>query len=118
MAASVTGEERVRSDLRGMATAALNLHAPLEREARRAAESVTGVADRTGKLAAEIKHPRNRELRDDGFDIGVGTFYGHMVFKGTSHSPAEPPTVPAQAIARDTARAIADYIVRHRHGLA
>ena len=116
-AIQVTGETQLAADLRGMARAALQLEPVLSKQARRAAEGVTNVADRTGKLERDIKAPRNREVTRSGFDIGVGNFYGHMVFGGTSHSRAQPPKVPTN-IARETARELGDYIVRHRHGVA
>jgi len=111
------GEDKLRADLRGMALAARNLETVLGFQARRAAEGVSGVADRTGKLERDIKSAQNREVTRDEFKIGVGNFYGHMVFGGTSHSAARPPKLPA-GIARDTAAAVGDYIVRHRHGAA
>lgn len=114
----VVGENHLEADLRGMARAALDLTAPLGRESRRAAEDITGVARRTGELAAAVKDPKNRRVTGDGFDIGAGTFYGHMVFRGTSHSRAQPPTIPAKSIARRSARVLGGHIVRHRHGVS
>jgi hypothetical protein len=117
-AVTVINEDRLRSDLSGMARAAFHLEPVLERQARRTAEAITGIArGSTGKLAAEIRSPRNRRVTSTGFEIGVGTFYGHMVFGGTSHSAPEPPKVPAD-VGRETARLIGDYLVRHRHGAA
>ena len=112
----VTGEDKLRSDLRGMGAAARNLEPVLERQARRTAEAITGVADRTGRLAREVKAERNRTVTGTSFEIGVGTFYGHMVFSGTSRNAAQPPKIPGD-VGRETARLIGDYVVRHRHGV-
>ena len=111
----VVNEDKLRADLRGMARAALELEPILERQAKRTADGITAVADRTGRLGREIKSPRNREVTNGSFEIGVGTFYGHMVFGGTSHSAAQPPTIPS-GIGPRTAREIGRHIVRHRHG--
>jgi hypothetical protein len=114
--AYVTGEDKLRADLRGMARAALNLEPVLERQARRTAEAITGVArGSSGRLAEGVKSPQNRKVTRSSFEIGAGTFYGHMVFRGTSHSVAQPPKIPGD-VGRETARLVGDYIVRHRHG--
>ena len=117
MAAYVTGEDQLRADLAGMSRAALNLQPVLDRQARRTAESITGVARMTGRLADAVKSPKNREVTRSGFEIGVGTFYGHMVFSGTSRTAAQPPKIPGD-VGRETAKLIGDYIVQHRHGAA
>ena len=115
--AYVTGENHLRADLRGMAAAARNLEPVLERQARRTAEAITVAEGRTGRLGKGVKSPANREVTGTEFRIGVGTFYGHLVFGGTSHSAAQPPKIPGD-VGRETARLIGDYIVRHRHGFA
>ena len=118
MGAQVTGETQLAADLRGMARAAQNLEGVLGRQSRRAAEGISGVPrGSSGRLGKGITRAENREVDRSSFRIGVGTFYGHMVFSGTSHSAAQPPKIPS-GIGLDTARAIGDYIVRHRHGVA
>jgi hypothetical protein len=115
-AAYVTGEDKLRADLAGMGRASLDLSDVLGRESRRVAEGITNVArGSTGRLERGIVSSENRKVTRSSFEIGPGTFYGHMVFRGTSHSAAEPPTIPS-GIAQDTARAIGNHIVRHRHG--
>ena len=115
----VTGEEQLRADLRGMARAAHDLEPVLERQARRTAEAIGGVPrGRSGRLGEGVKSPKNRRVTGSGFEIGVGTFYGHMVFGG--HEPfgrRSRPNIPGD-VGRETARLIGDYIVRHRHGVA
>ena len=116
--AYVTGEDRLRADLRGMARAAGDLEAVLGRQSRRAAEQIAGVPHgATGRLERGIVSARNRKVTRSSFEIGPGTFYGHMVFRGTSHSAPRPPRIPGD-IGRETAAAIGDHIVRHRHGPA
>ena len=101
-----------------MAAAALRLEPVLDRQARRTAEAITGVAQGpSGRLAKGVKSPSNRKVTGTSFEIGVGTFYGHMVFSGTSRTAAQPPKIPGD-VGRETARLIGDYIVRHRHGAA
>ena len=117
MTVYVTGEEQLRADLRGMARAALDLEPVLDRQARRTAEAIGGVPrGRSGRLGEGVKSPKNRKVTRSGFEIGVGTFYGHMVFGGTEHSAAQPPEIPGD-VGRETARLIGDHVVRHRHGL-
>ena len=116
--AYVTGEEQLRADLRGMARAALELEPILGRQARRTAEQIGDVPrGRSGRLGEGVKSPQNRRVTRSSFEIGVGTFYGHMVFGGTSHSAPQAPDIPDD-VGRETARAIGDYVVRHRHGVA
>jgi hypothetical protein len=116
--AYVTGEDRLRADLQGMARAAFELEPVLARQARRTAEAITGIPRGTsGRLADGIKSPRNRKVTGTSFEIGPGTFYGHLVFRGTSHSAPQPPTIPGD-VGRETARLVGDFIVRHRHGAA
>ena len=118
MSVHVTGETQLRADLRGMARAAHDLETVLGLQARRAAGSISGVPrGSTGRLGKSITSSGNREVTRSEFKIGVGNFYGHMVFGGTSHSAAEPPKIPSD-IGRKTAAAVGDYIVRHRHGAA
>ena len=118
MAAYVTGEDRLRADLRGMARAALNLEPVLERQARRTAEAITGIPrGSSGRLAQGIKSPRNRKVTRSSFEIGPGTFYGHLVFRGTTHSAPQPPKIPGD-VGRETARLIGEHVIRHRHGVA
>jgi hypothetical protein len=117
-AVTVTGEEKLRADLHGMAAAAMHLEPVLERQARRTAEAIGGIPrGSSGRLADGVKSPRNRRVTSSSFEIGPGTFYGHLVFGGTSHSRAQPPKIPG-GVGPDTARLLGDYIVRHRHGAA
>jgi hypothetical protein len=113
----VTGEDRLRADLRGMARAAMDLEHVLGLQARRTAEAIAGVPHGTGRLEKGIVSAANRKVTRSSFEIGPGTFYGHMVFRGTSHSRARPPKIPGDT-GRTTARLVGDYIVRHRHGAA
>lgn len=114
----VTGEDRLKADLAGMARAAFRLEHPLGLQARRTAEAIAGVpTGSTGRLAKGIVAADNREVTNSEFRIGVGTFYGHMVFRGTAHSRPKPPKVPPD-VGRDTARLLGEFIVTHRHGAA
>jgi hypothetical protein len=116
--AYVTGEDKLRADLRGMAVAAHNLETVLGMQSRRVAEQIAGVPrGQTGRLERGIVSSANRRVTRSSFEIGPGTFYGHMVFRGTEHSAPQPPKIPGD-VGRETARLIGDYIVRHRHGFA
>lgn len=116
--AYVTGEDKLRADLRGMARAAHDLEAVLGRQSRRTAEAIAGVPrGSTGRLGRGIVSAGNRRVTRSSFEIGPGEFYGHMVFRGTSHSRAQPPKIPGD-VGRETARLVGDYIVRHRHGFS
>jgi hypothetical protein len=112
------GEDRLRADLRGMARAAFRLEHVLGMQSRRVAEQIAGVPrGSTGRLDKGIVSARNRKVTNESFEIGPGTFYGHMVFRGTSHSRAQPPRIPGD-IGRETARLVGEFIVQHRHGAA
>ena len=99
----VTGEDKLRSDLRGMGAAARNLEPVLERQARRTAEAITGVADRTGRLAREVKAERNRTVTGTSFEIGVGTFYGHRFSAARAATRRKPRKFRATSGARPPA---------------
>jgi hypothetical protein len=117
-AVELIGEDRLRADLHGMARAAHNLEDVLGRQSRRVAEQIAGVPHgATGRLEKGIVSAKNRKVTNTSFEIGPGTFYGHMVFRGTSHSRAQPPKIPAD-VGRETARLVGEYVVRHRHGAA
>jgi hypothetical protein len=116
--AYVSGEDKLRADLRGMAAAAHDLEHVLGLQSRRVAEQIADVPrGSTGRLQRGIVSARNRRVTRSSFEIGPGEFYGHMVFRGTEHSAPQPPTIPGD-VGRETARRVGDYIVRHRHGLA
>jgi hypothetical protein len=115
---TVIGEDRLRADLHGMARAAHRLEHVLGLQSRRVAEQIAGVPKgSTRRLERGIVSAQNRKVTDSSFEIGPGTFYGHMVFRGTSHSRAQPPKIPRD-VGRETARLVGEFIVQHRHGAA
>ena len=68
MTVYVTGEDKLRADLRGMARAALDLEPVLDRQARRTAEAIGGVPrGRSGRLGEGVKSPKNRKVTRSGF---------------------------------------------------
>jgi hypothetical protein len=119
MSSSVTvTTDRLRSDLHGMARAAHRLEHVLGLQARRTAEAIDDVPrGSTSRLRKGIVSAQNRKVTNSSFEIGPGTFYGHMLFRGTSHSRPEPPNIPND-VGRETARLIGEFIVQHRHGAA
>ena len=85
------------------------LAAVIERVARDGMGRITGVASgATGELG------RSFDLRRDGDAIAIVNTapYARFVFRGTRHMGAQPPNVPADALARELADAIAREVFR------
>ena len=105
-AVTVTGEDKLRADLRGMAAR----RAPPRARARAAGPAHRRGDHRrprgsSGRLARGVKSPANRARHRTGFEIGVGTFYGHMVFGGTSPLARRSRRRSRATSRRETARA-------------
>lgn len=77
---------------------------------RDAANSITGVPVRTGRLAGSMGVV---DVDGQGFAVGsVGVPYAGFVFNGTSRQPPRPPRVPVNAIRSGSAQTIGRAIVR------
>jgi hypothetical protein len=85
------------------------LAAVIERVARDGMGRITGIpVGETGTLS------RSLDLRRDGDAIAIINTapYARFVFRGTRHMDAQPPNVPAEALARELADAIAREVFR------
>lgn len=86
-----------------------HLEGVIERVARDGMSRISGVpVGETGDLA------RSFDLRRDGDSIAIvnTTPYARFVFRGTRYMEAQPPSIPADALARELAADIAREVFR------
>jgi hypothetical protein len=111
---TVTGDDAAIRHFYALAAGAYDQRAQLEQAGREAQRRIGGIPVDTGRLTRGVHGGTGSvlDVANTGFKIATTVPYARMVFKGTKHMRARPPTVPSNVGPRTAQLVLEDLMDR------